>query len=130
MEPKAMSIRWTLRTVLWLGCLMSAFVVTHLPPSRIPSRGVFNDKVMHLTGFTALGLVTVWRLGSERHPIGTRRFLAWFTVLIVYAVVDEMTQPMIGRSCELGDWLADACGAALGMGVGLLFRRVAARRHG
>jgi VanZ family protein len=28
-----------------------------------------------------------------------------------------MTQPIVGRTASIGDWLADACGAAIGLVV-------------
>jgi VanZ family protein len=37
---------------------------------------------------------------------------------LVYGLIDEITQPLTGRSCDIYDWLADLAGA--GMAVGLL----------
>jgi VanZ family protein len=33
----------------------------------------------------------------------------------MYAAADELTQLLVGRTASVGDWLADAAGAALGL---------------
>lgn len=108
------------RTVLWLGCLASAFVATHVPPGHLHTEHWPNDLVLHGLGFFALGLVTVWRLTGDRHGVG-RTVGRWLLLLGGYAAMDEWTQPLVGRSCELADWLADVSGAALGLAAASLW---------
>ena len=40
----------------------------------------------------------------------------WLAILAAYAAADELLQPLTGRSCELGDWIADVVGIVLGLG--------------
>lgn len=106
------------RTAIWLACFGAAFVATHLPPSNLPGAGWLNDKIEHLIGYALLGVVTCWRFGGSEHGRGAV-MLAVFIGLAAYAVVDELTQPWFGRSCEWGDWLADLGGASIGLLIGL-----------
>ncbi|MBX3394435.1 MAG: VanZ family protein [Phycisphaerae bacterium] len=121
-----------IRTAIWLACFVAAFVVTHLPPSKLPSAGWLNDKVEHLIGYAMLAMATCWRFGkSDRSRIAI--MAAVLVGLAAYAAVDELTQPWVGRSCEWGDWLADLGGAAIGLLLGLatgLLRRLSPKSRG
>lgn len=111
--------------LLWLLCLASAFVVTHMPPPKVPARPLINDKVLHFTGFAALGIVGIWRLTGDSRRITGLAAMASFVGLALYGVIDEATQPYFGRSCEFGDWVADVCGAAAGTLAALACLRLA-----
>ena len=73
------------------------------------------DKLDHLAEFAVLGAL-LWNAVSRHHP------LPWLAPAIFvlalgagYGVLDELHQSLVpGRSAELGDWLADAVGVALG----------------
>ena len=113
-------------TMFWLGGMIAAFTVTHLPPQNT-GKAVLNDKLLHFMGFAVLGLMTFWwRVRRETNSTRLRALLKGFTILAVHAMMDEVTQPLIGRSCEFGDWLADLGGAASGVIAGSCFLRVPA----
>ena len=117
----------SLSTMLWVGCMLTAFTMTNLLP-REPGRRLVDDKVLHFAGFLVLGLVTIrWLFNRAAQPT-YRRALAGFTFLAAYAIIVEITQPLIGRSCELGDWLADLGGAACGVIAGSFFFRLSAAK--
>jgi VanZ family protein len=52
-----------------------------------------------------------------------RPFAITLAICLIYAALDEWTQPFIGRTCELLDWLADAGGAIVGSLIGLAIAR-------
>jgi len=114
-------IRQTRRTQLWLASLAAAFIVTHLPPRAVPSHPGVSDWILHACGYCALGLATAWRLENRPGMLASRRWLGWLAFLLIYAIVDELSQPLVGRSNEMSDWLADVCGAAFGMMAGQRF---------
>ena len=93
----------------WMLAITLASDQPKLPsPSNIPS----FDKVAH---FGAYGLLaTLWvRAFAARWQPGRAAFLAW-AVAAAFGVSDEFHQSFVpGRSTELADWLADACGAAV-----------------
>ena len=47
------------------------------------------------------------------------------SLLAVVGAFDEITQPLVGRDCELLDWCADVVGAVVGSGavVGIAWLR-------
>ncbi len=103
---------------------LAAFVLTHLPPNRVPGGGLINDKLMHLVGYGGLGFATMWTLAilRRRTPMRPGFFGAWGAMLC-YALFDESTQPIVGRSFEWSDLAADATGAVLGLLLALLIVR-------
>lgn len=103
---------------------MTAFVMTHLPPSRVPGGGLINDKLLHCVGYLALGVVTMLTLAflRGRRPVGGMIPGVWIAML-GYALLDESTQPLAGRTFEWGDLAADGTGALLGIVVVVLLSR-------
>lgn len=93
----------------------AAFIATHIPPNGSSLFLSGWDKVAHVGIYSCLAASTALALGLHRRNriVG---FAAVFVGLLVYGVVEETTQLLVGRSCEFGDWLADAGGAALGLG--------------
>ncbi len=114
------AIAWTLWAAYWLVLL----TLTHLPPRFIGHPPV-TDKTLHVLAYTTLaGLlyVALWATWPRR-PI-VRWVLGCICVL---GALDEWTQPMFGRSCELLDWVADVSGAIVAVGMLMLIRRIAER---
>lgn len=105
-------------TRLWPQILLAGYwfalaLSTHWPNLRaihVPGK----DKTLHVIAFSILASllmnVLVRRPGSRR---GLPTVLAMLTMVGVYGAIDEWTQPLTGRSCELTDWLADIAAAAL-----------------
>ena len=78
-----------------------------------------SDKLVHLIAFAALAfpLARTGRIG----------LLPVFISASAFGGVIELIQPSFNRSADVNDWVADIVGAALGIGCGLLYRRI--RRH-
>ena len=86
------------------------FLLTHLPPSSVPSAVSSIDKLAHGGGYFVLGLLLFCKL---------QRWLLTLSLLFAYSVFDELTQPLIGRSFEWVDLLADGLGGAAGVILGM-----------
>ena len=101
------------RRLLLGACLtiwLAAFVATHLPPRDVPRTGV-GDIYLHAAGFFVLGtllLLTLAAYGAAR----PRRAAVALLALAIYAALDEATQPLVGRTAAMSDWLADLAGTA------------------
>ncbi|MCS7034070.1 MAG: VanZ family protein [Phycisphaerae bacterium] len=117
----------------WLGPVLALywlalFAVTHLPQAALPKTHL-GDKLEHFLAYAVLGgLLTAWmarRRARMRHPM----VVALITVL-GYAAIDELTQPVVNRHADLRDWLADAIGAAVGVGVSSIVLYFCHRRQG
>lgn len=90
------------------------FTGTHLPPSPIVRlAGPVPDWLLHGSIFAGLGWLMIWVGG--RPPASRGRAIRIYALLLAYAAIDEWTQPLVRRQCELSDWIADATGAAIGM---------------
>ena len=87
------------------------FVLTHTPPAKMPP-GPASDKLMHFMAYLVLSFL----LGTTLYLAvpGQRRRMPLLVLLAgaAYGAFDELTQPLSGRACELGDWLADLAGVA------------------
>ena len=106
--------RWriALLSVYWAV----AFGMTHTPGGDIDLVPSFlTDTAMHALGYCILGGLSIWVLAASRPRLMGTTILAAYAGLLAYGAIDEWTQPLVNRSCELSDWIADAAGAALGV---------------
>ncbi len=107
-----MTLRW-----IAVGVYAAAiFVASSIPGRAMPPSPVLSfDKVVHFLIFLGLGAVVIW---------AWRR--AWPAILAcaAYGALDELHQSFTpGRSVEIGDFVADAAGAAAGALLILLLQR-------
>lgn len=115
----------TIWRVLLAGYWLALFVGTHLPPTFPGLPGDNSDKLVHAAAFAGLAwlLATAWQSSVGRLNGRHLRF-AWLAV-VLYGAADELTQLLVGRSATMGDWLADAAGAALGLVIFAVWQRKA-----
>src|SRR6185295_18305194 len=91
------------------------------------------DKVFHFTSYAGLAFLlatlgaAVWS-GTRGKPWARLvRYLAVLPAVALYGIVDEMTQPAVGRTADPLDWVTDIAGATTGLLVFLAFRTVVKR---
>ena len=111
------------RVLLWVLCAaywVALFTLTHVPRVPVQFRGDLGDKVGHLLAYAVLAGVLYLAMWASRSRRG-RPAAFIIVVTFVYAAMDELTQPFVGRECEFLDWVADAVGvlAAVGAFAGL-----------
>jgi len=102
------------------------FAGTHWRHVSLESYPQNTDKILHFTGYAGFGfLIALWM--STKRTFGPRDFAGAFAVIFVYAIVDEVTQIPVGRTCDFFDAVADWCGGLAGLAffllVGALRRR-------
>ena len=116
------------RVVLWVLCAaywVALFTLTHLP--RVPVVGEpVPDKLAHFLAYGVLAGVLYLAKWASGSPAKRSAYFV-LTVSLLYGAMDEITQPLVGRSCELYDWLADAAGAIIVVGVFASVRYLAER---
>ncbi len=86
-----------------------AFTVSHAPLERLPDLHT-SDKTLHFVGFFVLGSVFFLTLvvhGGNRW----RRIGIVSLIMFVYALVDELTQPLVNRHADVLDFASDLVGA-------------------
>lgn len=94
-------------TALVLAVLLAA---TLSPPMNLEGNLPGNDKLHHFLGFAALTFPL-----CARNP----RAAFWLVpVAVVLGGAIELIQPLVGRTAEWGDFVADGAGALAGAGLG------------
>jgi putative peptidoglycan lipid II flippase len=105
-------------------------LTTHIPAPNIPdlqAQVPHVDKVAHLAMYTILTvLLLASRLAGAKRSWSANLIVAMVLAGVIGAV-DELTQPLVGRTCTLGDWAADVGGAAL-VGCAVLITQWRLRR--
>jgi VanZ family protein len=128
MKPPDSPLRRRRRWVL-VACILSslsAFTLTHLPSRRLP-RVSIGDWLLHAAGYFALVSLLVAVLIA--YGLGrARRIILVLCLAAAYAAFDEITQPLVGRVADLGDWLADMAGTTVAAAVWELSLVAAQRR--
>ena len=78
-----------------------------------------SDKLVHFVAFAALAfpLARTGRFG----------LLPVFVGASAFGGAIELIQPSFNRTADVNDWVADSVGVILGIGLGLLYRRL--RKH-
>ena len=85
-----------------------------------------GDKLAHFVAYALLALLLAAAWGSRGPVPNWPVLVAILAFTLGYAAFDELTQPLFGRYCSSADWIADACGAVVGLAVyaGCAVRRV------
>lgn len=120
-------LRPWLPAVIWVGTI---FILSSQPAVVPGERKVALlplDKWAHLAAFGLLAALVIFAL-RRAHNLTLPRTAALAIILAsAYGAVDEWHQVLVpGRWCSLGDWIADATGAAL---VGLTWYLYESRRR-
>jgi hypothetical protein len=110
--------RWMFLTLLVVGCVL---ILTHIPPEDIP--GILQvripDKVEHIVAY---GLIAGSFLLSLKRPVRPALLLTGLAALAVIGALDETTQPLVNRTCDLWDYVADLTGIALVCAIFLVLK--------
>jgi VanZ family protein len=104
--------------VYWVALLAG----THWPRQLLPREKLLfsRDKLLHFSAYAGLTflLLNAVRLRRLWPPAGAQAaFVLAAVVCLVVSIsglVDEITQPLVGRDFEWYDWLADSSGAICG----------------
>ena len=104
---------------LTLAATLTLTVAMLWPMDQPPPAPDGTDKLVHLTAFAALAfpLARTGRIGLLPVFIGASTF----------GGAIELIQPTFNRSADFNDWVADIIGIVLGIGFGLLYRRIRRR---
>lgn len=111
-------------TLVLVAYWLTLFISTHVPidPNEVLPG---SDKTLHFVGYGILGSLLmlaflVRRKDSRFVALAIPAAMLWaglWGVIALYAACDELTQPWVGRHCELLDWRADVIGSAIGLTI-------------
>jgi VanZ family protein len=105
---------FSVATGLYAAVLVAA---THYPkPERLFGGGVPPDKLLH---FLAYGVLAVLATAASlaRAPLTWTKAAVLAGGMAVFAMLDEITQPMFSRSAEPLDWVYDCIGIVIGIAI-------------
>jgi VanZ family protein len=110
----------------WILLLCS----THFPGLSLPELRVdWADKLCHFSAFGLLAFL-LWRFAESLHrPASGRRVWLIWSLIGLYAAMDEWTQPYFGRGCDVFDWTNDMVGVGIVLGLLEWRRRWVQRSH-
>lgn len=96
-------------TLLVTGCVLG---LTHIPGQAIPPvlQDIALDKVEHIVAY---GLIAGSFLLSLRRPVRPAVLLLGLAALALLGALDEVTQPLVNRTADIGDYLSDLIGLAV-----------------
>jgi VanZ family protein len=118
-----------LRRTAWMLTAFYAafhFVMTHIPPGKLPTPHV-PDKTLHFLSYGFLSgclYVSLWLGGM---PIKRAALMVMF-LAASFGVFDEILQKPVGRTPELMDWVADVSAALVAVTCFTLLRLVMTKR--
>jgi len=90
------------------------FATHHPKPGDLVGDLVHRDKMLHFTAYGLLGLLVAAMIAVAGR-LSSRAVAFAVVSLLVFAAVDEVTQPLFGRSTEMLDWAYDSLGLAAGV---------------
>lgn len=127
-----MVARFKPRTIalFWLGYWLLLFISTHVPIPKAAPQIRHGDKVAHFIAYAGLTLLGAWRLHA-REQLCIKSVSFWAAVYCAFGAMDELLQPLVGRTLSLWDWLADALGvAAATLAIAAFWPRKLSKRVG
>ena len=110
-------VRVTAR-VLLIGTLVWITWQSLVPADQIVA-STANDKVNHLVAYGALGVLAALSVPRDRW------WAAWIRVSALGLMIEAAQSLTPYRAFEWMDFVADAAGAAIGVGIAALVRRTA-----
>ena len=104
---------------LTLAVTLTLTIAMLWPMDQPPPAPEGSDKLVHFIAFAALAfpLARTGRIGLLPVLIGAS----------AYGGIIELIQPSFNRSADVNDWVADIVGVVLGVGCGLIYRRIRRR---
>jgi VanZ family protein len=108
---------------------LALFTATHWPATPKLGTVDVNDKIAHALAYAILAflIATTWELSVGRLN-GRHLGLVWLGV-VIYGALDELTQTLVGRDCSFWDWTADGLGAAIGILIFVMLRRLIEKKR-
>lgn len=113
---------WAALTFCYWLLLVAAM---HVPLQQLPREESWipTDKIIHVVSYGVLAVLLGFTLdayarssrSARWRPLAVRTVVI-FVVCFAYGCIDELTQPLTGRTCDPWDLAADVCGVLPGLG--------------
>ncbi len=126
--PRARNIGY----VVVVSYMIVTFILTHinlsgtiLDHSNFPTQFQIVDKIYHFVAYCTLTFLVLFfllepntdRKSKVKRAVSARTLAMWCTLILLYGVFDELTQPYFGRRLEALDLLANVVGISVGQAL-------------
>ena len=93
-------------------------IVAHIPIPQLVYQAQVSDKWLHFLAYLNL-VFLLWFSVRPDGKVSWRGRLVWliFLASAAYGGLDELLQPYVGRTKDLGDFLANVAGASAGLAM-------------
>ena len=110
------TLRKKLTLLLLLFYWVAIFILAHIPIPKLVYKAQVSDKTIHFLAYLIL-VFLFWFAINPGRKVNWRKATVWWVFLItaVYAIIDELLQGYVGRSCDAMDFAADLVGAFAGL---------------
>ena len=91
-------------------------IVGHIPIPDVVYKARVSDKWLHFLAYLNL-VFLLWFAVRPDSKVRLRSGMVWlvFIVTVAYGGIDELLQPYVGRTKDLGDFLANIAGVSAGL---------------
>jgi hypothetical protein len=93
------------------------FILTHIPIPVVVQKADVSDKSLHFLAYLVFTFLLWFTVSSDR-KVKWSRAAPWLVlfVIVIYGILDEWLQSyIVGRSCDVRDFLMDLAGALTGL---------------
>ncbi len=113
---------WSARLLLFSWWILIA-TATHVRLDAQPTDVPVPDKLIHFFMYAVLGLLLpMWH--GWREPLNGKQATLYFSIIVLYAILDELLQIPVGRTAEWLDGAADLLGGASGLLTAAMIRNM------
>lgn len=95
--------------LLFFGSVIGIIVGSLLPSTQLPDPSI-NDKIIHFAAYLFAGFLAL--KGFPKHPF---RAICFASLLLIGCGIEFVQQYVPGRSFDLVDMVANACGVAIAL---------------
>jgi VanZ family protein len=98
------------------------FVLSHIPIPQLVREAGVSDKSLHFLAYLIL-VFFIWFAISPDKKVNWRKAVPWWILLVVvlYGIIDEISQSYVGRSCDILDFFTNLVGALTGLVLFTIF---------
>lgn len=99
------------------------FVLAHIPIPRLVRTADVSDKSIHFFAYLTLVFFLWFAINNDR-KVSWRKARVWIILCLViaYSIIDEVSQPYVGRTCDATDLAANMAGSITGLVIFTIFK--------
>ena len=105
-------------TIILIFYWVGIFIATHIPVPSWTRQMSMGDKTMHFFAYMILAIL-LWLGRSFDKKANWKELRPWLlsAIVVVYGLVDELSQQFMNRSADMNDFAANILGLAVAMAI-------------